>query len=162
MEFIFLRLVILQMNLDTWVSLFVASIEKLAPLSFFFFYLLSSDDAYIIKWRSEKQLGYHVFLPLDISSTVSFIHFLLAGETDLWCCHLLLPTLHWWCFFPEFSKLFMPQLVKQCIDSPGASHFMQRPFSEIYSKDLALALWKITLFWITYLCLLPKWQNTNA
>ena len=115
--------------MDTWVSLFVASIEKLAPLSFFFFYLLSSDDAYIIKWRSEKQLGYHLFLPLDISSTISFIHLLLTGETDLWCCHLLFPTLHWWCFFPEFSIQTLYATVSEAIyRQPWCSSFHAKAF----------------------------------
>ena len=75
---LFLRLVIFSHEPGYSSELICCFFREVGPTVFLYLCLLSLNYPYIIKWRSQKQLGYHVFLPLDISSTISFIRFLLT------------------------------------------------------------------------------------
>ena len=164
MEFVFLRLVI-SSNEHGYMSELVCCFYREVGPTVFLFLLFP-----VFRWcLYHKMKKWETTWVPSLSTTGYFFHYLFHSLfTHRWNRPVMLP----FAFFQPYTggvsflnspfKLFMPQLVKQYIDSPGASHFMQKPFSEIYSKDLALALWKITLFLITYLCLPPKWQNTNA
>lgn len=98
--------------------------------SFFSFLFLSLDYPFPVRWRRKKQLGCCLFLPHDFSPRLSLILFLLTGETDLWCCHLWLPTLKGWRHLivsilnSPFRLSFIGQLMRLHTGRPGAAPFL--------------------------------------